>query len=186
MPTDETQTSSQVLINAIQQMQETQQLLVSALEALSNHDLDENAHEEIRKLIYALQDSETIYTREQIRAIIRDVIGAHTSSDYMTAHPGFTEKWDSLQLQLAEIENNVSILEQKVNGTYNANQTAMEAELRAIEERYAVLLNNLQTAFSNAEASGATELATQYRNTIAITLDEKKAEILEVLNRYMS
>lgn len=183
---DESQVSTKVLSNAIQQMQETQQLLVQALEALSQHDLDENAHEEIRKLIYKLEDSETIYTKEQIRSIIHSVIDQHTTAVYNVAHPGFTEMWDSLQLQLSSMENQIGILEQKVDGTYNAERTAMELELQAIEDRYSVLLNNLQTAFSNAEAQGATELANQYKETIAVTLDEKKSEILAVLNRYMS
>lgn len=179
---DDSQVSTKVLSTAIAQMQETQQLLVDAIAQLTAHDTNELAHEEIRNLIYALQEQDVMYTRDDILHLINQGILDHTTKAFDQAHSGWEEYSANLEARLLTIEHNLSVVQGKVEGI--DIRTDLELAIQAIENKYAPILANLQNSFRDAEQNGSEILAQEYANAIARTLDEKKAEIMDVLEAY--
>ena len=173
------------LTAAVVALQEAQAKLVEVYTALSNHNVDENAHEDIRRAILNLTEGEAIYTREQINQLIASSISTHTQKDFKVAHAGW-DAWErALTTKLASLETRMDELEDKLNGI-TASQGGLQAELQLIENKYAPIIENLAAALQAAEEAGNSELATQYRVTMKATLDQKTNELIEAAQKWQN
>ena len=173
------------LTAAIVALQDAQAKLVEFHSALSNHNVDEDAHEDIRRAILKLTEGEAIYTREQINQLIATAVEAHTEKDFKIAHEGWDEWEQALTTKLASIETRMTELEDKLNGI-TASQGGLQAELQRIENKYAPIIENLAAALQAAEEAGNSELATQYRVTMKATLDQKTNELIEAAQKWQN
>lgn len=65
-------------------------------------------------------------------------------------------------------------------------KTDLNAQLAAIEARYATILDRLQGAMQQAQLAGDTDLANSYRDTIAKELDNKAKELLDCMRAWQT
>lgn len=173
------------IADALQTLQSAQADLREALATINEHNHALDAHPEIQKAIKDLTSGDAIYTREQIREIINELLNIHKNTKFSEAHPGWS-KWEQSNAEsISKLQLRVEALENRLNGEAGSEQeTDLAKLLQAVEDKYAPILNSLQEAFSQAQNQGQTELADQYRATIASTLDEKKEELLAVMTEW--
>ena len=173
------------IAEAIAYLQDAQKSLVAATEALNGHNISLEAHEDIRKLIDELKNSETIYTKQQIVALVKETIAAHVDKPFQEAHPGWEEYASDIEKQLASIAGRLTSLESwRDNGASETPKTDLEKALQAVEDKYAPILQSLQNAFRDAEKQGNTALSDEIKKSIAVTLDQKKDELLKVMKQW--
>lgn len=178
---------SVTLPEAIAILQEAQAKLVAATEALVTHNVDLEAHQDIRDLIQGILDSDVVYTRDQIVSLVQETIKSHTEASFDTAHPGWEVYNTELQNDLEKIKSDIEGIKNRLDGEESSSgQTDLEKALQAIEDKYAPILKNLQDAFSQAEKDGNVVLAEEYKNAIARTLDEKKNELLAAMEAWQN
>ena len=158
-------------------LQDAQEALVRATDRIEEHNIDTEAHADIRAIINDIQNSDTIYTRDQIDELIYNAVQAHASTAFKTAHPGWDEYEETVNNRLAALELKCQELQDKLDGVDDQNSD-LQIQLQAIENKYAPILEQLSKALVAAQEAGSTELADQYRETIAATLDQKKTELL--------
>lgn len=173
------------LTAAIVALQEAQAKLVQAYTEFAKHNVDDKAHEDIRRAILKLTEGEAIYTREQINQLIADGIGAHIEKDFKIAHEGWDVWEKALTTKLSSFETRMQELNDKLNGI-TASQGGLQAELQRIENKYAPIIENLAAALQAAEEAGNTELANQYRVTMKATLDQKTNELIEAAQKWQN
>ena len=169
--------STENLSVAIAALQDAQRVLEAEHQHIEEHNIDAEAHPDIRELIDKIFDGEAVYSNSQIRVIIHDLLDAHAATDFKTAHTGWSDYSTALENRLAIIEDNLTEVTNVVRGQQEA-KTDLNAQLAAIEARYATILDRLQDAMQQAQLAGDTTLADSYRNTIAQELDNKAEELL--------
>lgn len=162
---------------AVAALQNAQEALVRATDKIEWHNIDSSAHKDIRDIITDILNSETIYTRSEIDALIYNAVTAHASTAFKTAHPGWDAYEETVTARLAALELKCQELQDKLDGVDDQNSD-LQIQLQAIENKYAPILEQLSKALVAAQEAGSTELADQYRGTIAATLDQKKTELL--------
>lgn len=82
---------------------------------------------------------------------------------------------------MATIENDIQDIKDWIAGKTKAT-TTLQQRLQAVEDKYAPIFANLQSGLEAATAAGNTTLADTYKETIAKTLDQKTAELMQVVN----
>ena len=162
---------------AVSALQDAQEALVEATDRIEEHNIDTEAHADIRAIINDIQNSDTIYTRDQIDELIYNAVNAHASTAFKTAHPGWDAYEETVNNRLAALELKCQELQDKLDGVDDQNSD-LQIQLQTIENKYAPILEQLSKALVAAQEAGSTELADQYRETIAATLDQKKTELL--------
>lgn len=162
--------------------------LTQGLGSLQNHNTDPSAHDDIRQTLKDLMDSDKVYTKEQIEALISDKVDAHAKLDITAgAHNGTAFKtW---------IDEEISRLEELISqggggGSTPGGSTPEESQLitsvQEIANRYAAILSALQSAYTEALASGQTELAENLLASIKETLAQQRAEMISAINEFNS
>lgn len=170
-------TVAENLSAAVSALQDAQEALVEATNAIEEHNIDTEAHPDIRSIVDEILNSDTMYTREQIDTLIYNAVQAHAATAFQTAHPGWDTYEETVANRLAALELKCQELQDKLDGVDDQNSD-LQIQLQTIENRYAPILEQLSRALVAAQEAGSTELATQYRETIAATLDQKKTELL--------
>lgn len=170
-------TVAENLSAAVSALQDAQEALVEATDKLGEHNIDTKAHADIRAIIDEILNSDTIYTRTEIDALIYNAVTAHASTAFKTAHPGWDAYEETVTDRLAALELKCQELQDKLDGVDDQNSD-LQVQLQAIENKYAPILEQLSKALVAAQEAGSTELADQYRGTIAATLDQKKTELI--------
>ena len=173
-------TVAENLSAAVSALQDAQEALVEATDKIEEHNINTNAHPDIRGIITDILNSESIYTRSEIDALIYNAVTAHASTAFKTAHPGWDAYEETVADRLAALELKCQELKDKLDGVDDQNSD-LQIQLQAIENKYAPILEQLSKALVAAQEAGSTELADQYRETIAATLDQKKTELLEAV-----
>lgn len=171
------------LAAAIAALQAAQLALEAEHEHIEQHNIDVEAHPDIRELINSIFDGEAVYSNTQIRSIINDSLDVHKATSFKDAHTGWSEFETTLLNRLSIIEENINELAETVRGQEEA-KTDLNAQLAAIEAKYATILDRLQDAYQQAQLSGDTVLADSYKSTIAAELDRKAAELLAVMEAW--
>lgn len=171
--------------DAIAALQEAQGALVDAANRIEEHNINESAHADIREAIAEIKSSDSIYTRDQIEELIAEKLTVHTDKDFKTAHSGWNAFETTLSERLEALLLRITAIEDKLDGK-DQEASDLQAQLQAIEDRYAPLLEQLSNALIAAQAAGSDELANQYRATIASTLDQKKADLLECITNWQN
>ena len=177
--------STENLSVAIASLQEAQKVLEDEHKHIEEHNIDAEAHPDIRELIDKIFDGEAVYSNSQIRAIIHDLLDQHSATNFKTAHTGWNEYNTVLENRLATIEDNLTELTNVVRGQEEA-KTDLNAQLAAIEARYATILDRLQSAMQQAQLAGDTSLADSYRETISRELDNKAEELLDCMQAWQA
>ena len=177
--------STENLSVAIASLQEAQKVLEDEHKHIEEHNIDAEAHPDIRELIDKIFDGEAVYSNSQIRAIIHDLLDQHSATNFKTAHTGWDEYNTVLENRLATIEDNLTELTNVVKGQEEA-KTDLNAQLAAIEARYATILDRLQSAMQQAQWAGDTSLADSYRETISRELDNKAKELLDCMQAWQA
>lgn len=173
------------LADALQVLQDAQSDLREATATINEHNHDLAAHPEIQQAIKHLTEGDAIYTREQIRQLVNELLDDHKDTKFSEAHPGWSEWEQTNATAISGLDQRIQAVENRLNGEAGSEQeTDLVKLLQAVEDKYAPILNSLQEAFSQAQNQGQTELADQYRATIASTLDEKKEELLAVMTEW--
>lgn len=173
-------TVAENLSAAVSALQDAQEALVRATDAIEEHNIDTEAHADIRTIINQIMNSDTMYTREQIDAIVYNAVQSHAATAFSTAHPGWDTYEETVANRLAALELKCQELQDKLDGVDDQNSD-LQIQLQTIENKYAPILEQLSRALVAAQEAGSTELADQYRETIAATLDQKKTELLEAV-----
>ena len=171
--------------DAIAALQEAQGALVNATNRIEEHNINESAHADIREAIEEIKSSDSIYTRDQIEELVATQLTLHTDKDFKTAHSGWDAFETTLEERLEALVLRVQAIEDKLDGR-DQEASDLQAQLQAIEDRYAPLLEQLSNALIAAQSAGSDELADQYRATIASTLDQKKADLLACITNWQN
>ena len=175
------------MTEAIAVLQSAQADTVAATKKIVDHNIDLEAHPDIREALQKLIDGEAIYTRTEIKRLVADGLKAHADTSFDKAHAGWEDYNTALQTTLNGIIAKMEALENRLDAAAGTEgMTDLEKQLQAVEDKYAPILAALQTSFSAAEKNGQTELATEYKNTISKTLDEKKDDLLEVMTTWQT
>ena len=176
---------SDSVLAALEQLQIAQNKLTEAIHKLEIHDSDEKAHPAIREDIDELKSSGVIYTEQQIRDLITEKLNLHADKEFKTAHPGWDIFETNLNNALSKLETRISSIESRLDGeTGEAGKTELQKILQRIEDKYAPILENLQSAFQQAYDAGQEVLAEQYKQSINNTLQEKKDEMSAAIEEY--
>ena len=168
-------------------MQDQQKDMVAATRALLEHNVDLTAHADIREKLQQLIDSDAIYTRTEINALIAAGLKEHADKAFDVAHPG----WDAYNKEnqgiIASLTTKVEALTKRLDAASGTgDMTDLERQLQAVENKYAPILAALQTTFAEAEKNGQTVLAEEYKSTIATTLQQKTTDLLAVMTAWQS
>ena len=180
-------TDTTTLTEALENLQEAQLACEKALEYIENHNIDEDAHADIRSELNKIKNDGAIYTNDQIEKIVEDGLKEHVEAELEEAHPKFKEYSEEITAKYTELEGRISSLEALIRGTTDdGTVTNLNRAIQAVENEYATKLENLNSSYQLAIANNDTELATQITNRITQLLEEKNAKILEVIEKYGS
>lgn len=180
--------STEVIENfsaAIAAIQEAQEALVTATDHIEEHNIDEEAHADIRAMITDITSGDSIYSNAQIDERILEQLGTHTDENFKNAHPGWNDFETTLEERLAALTLRISTVEDKLDGR-DQESSDLQIQLQAIENRYAPLLEQLSNALIAAQDAGSTDLADQYRTSIAATLEQKKDDLLACITEWQA
>jgi hypothetical protein len=175
--------SNENLSDAISALQEAQAALVAEHEHIEIHNIDTEAHADIRELIDRIMDSEEIYSNTQIRAIINNMLDAHAKTDFKTAHPGWSAFDTQLTETLASLRADITAIQNRLDAQDEA-QTDLAERLAIVEAKYAPILDNLTRELIAAQNAGDQLLADSYKETIRLQLKNKADEELEVITAW--
>lgn len=162
---------------AVAALQNAQEALVEATDKIEEHNIDTDAHQDIRQIINDILNSESIYTRTEIDGLIHEAVSAHAAVAFTSAHPGWDNYAPVVANRLSALELKCQELQDKLDGK-DAQSSDLQIQLQAIENKYAPILEQLSKALVSAQEAGSTELAQQYKATISATLDQKKTELI--------
>lgn len=180
-------TDTNTLTEALENLQAAQLACEKALEYIENHNIDEDAHADIRSELNKIKNDGAIYTNDQIEKIVEDGLKEHVEAELEEAHPKFKEYSEEITAKYTELEGRISSLEALIRGTTDdGTVTNLNRAIQAVENEYATKLENLNSSYQLAIANNDTELATQITNRITQLLEEKNAKILEVIEKYGS
>lgn len=180
-------TDTNTLTEALENLQEAQLACEKALKYIENHNIDEDAHADIRSELNKIKNDGAIYTNDQIEKIVEDGLKEHVEAELEEAHPKFKEYSEEITAKYTELEGRISSLEALIRGTTDdGTVTNLNRAIQAVENEYATKLENLNSSYQLAIANNDTELATQITNRITQLLEEKNAKILEVIEKYGS
>lgn len=180
-------TDTTTLTEALENLQEAQLACEKALKYIENHNIDEDAHADIRSELNKIKNDGAIYTNDQIEKIVEDGLKEHVEAELEEAHPKFKEYSEEITAKYTELEGRISSLEALIRGTTDdGTVTNLNRAIQAVENEYATKLENLNSSYQLAIANNDTELATQITNRITQLLEEKNAKILEVIEKYGS
>lgn len=180
-------TDTNTLTEALENLQAAQLACEKALEYIENHNIDEDAHADIRSELNKIKNDGAIYTNDQIEKIVEDGLKDHVEAELEEAHPKFKEYSEEITAKYTELEGRISSLEALIRGTTDdGTVTNLNRAIQAVENEYATKLENLNSSYQLAIANNDTELATQITNRITQLLEEKNAKILEVIEKYGS
>lgn len=180
-------TDTTTLTEALENLQAAQLACEKALEYIENHNIDEDAHADIRSELNKIKNDGAIYTNDQIEQIVEDGLKEHVEAELEEAHPKFKEYSEEITTKYTELEGRISSLEALIRGTTDdGTVTNLNRAIQAVENEYATKLENLNSSYQLAIANNDTELATQITNRITQLLEEKNAKILEVIEKYGS
>jgi hypothetical protein len=172
--------SNENLSDAIAALQEAQAALVAEHEHIETHNIDTEAHADIRELIDRIMDSEEIYSNTQIRAIINSLLDEHARTDFKTAHPGWSTFANQLTESLSSLRADITTIQNRLDARDDA-QTDLAERLAIVESKYAPILDNLTKELITAQNAGDQLLADSYKETIRLQLKNKADEELEVI-----
>lgn len=172
--------STENLIAATGILQDAQLELEAAHKAIIEHNIDLHAHQDLRDLIDEKFSGDAIYTRPQIQALITEGLQEHKDTPFTEAHPGWDDFNTTLINRLATIENDIQDIKDWIAGK-SKETTTLQQRLQAVEDRYAPIFVNLQKGLEAATIAGNDTLADTYKQTIAKTLDQKTAELMQVV-----
>lgn len=177
--------SNENLSDAISALQEAQGALVAEHEHIEQHNIDVEAHPDIRELIDRIMDSEEVYSNTQIRAIINDQLNEHVNTEFKTAHPGWSTFADQLTDTLASLRADITAIQNRLDARDDA-QTDLAERLAVVENKYAPILDNLTRELTAAQNAGDTLLADSYKETIRLQLNNKAQEELDVITAWQA
>lgn len=173
------------LTEALAILQETQTKLSEALNALSQHNIDEEAHPGLQEIVQNILNSEAVYTKDQINEMVKNGIASHTEASFEEAHPGWETFQTTLESKLNQLSYDITAINNRLDvEDANSGKTDIQKILQKIEDKYAPILENLQSAFQQAVDANNTMLAEQYKETIGKTLEEKKNELTQAMEDY--
>lgn len=167
-------------------LNDAQAALVRATENLVAHDDNEDAHPALRERLTNLEESDNIYTKDEIEDLVRDGIKTHSDQSFKTAHTEWDEYEQGLTSTINRIDSDIETLKQKTSGDSEDEEAKADLayKIKQIEDKYAVQLDSLQRAYREAVAQGQDDLAEMYKNNIEQTLDAKNAEIIAVIKEW--
>lgn len=177
--------SNENLSDAVAALQDAQTVLAAEHEHIENHNIDTEAHADIRELIDRIMDGEPIYSNTQIRAVIHSEIAEHINENFKTAHPGWTAFENQLTETLAGLRADITTLQNRLDARDNA-QTDLSERLAVVEAKYAPILDNLTRELTAAQNAGDQLLADSYKETIRLQLKNKADEELEVITAWQA
>lgn len=176
---------SDTIADAITNLQAAQQELVDAISKLADHDRDLNAHPDLRDAIKDIVGNDTLWTNEQIKAFITEQLSKHTVKDFKTAHDGFNDFNDTIQLTLTKLSERITKIENHITGQGDGGEiTDLQKAIQAIMEEYAPTLSNLSKAYQLALKNGDSKLATDINNRITETYDEMNKRIVDAIDEF--
>jgi len=174
------------ITDLIEETQALQQRYAELLEAVTQHNLAEDAHPWIREKIQDLVESDVMWTRSQIRSLIQ--------SDLEVFQNTLNTTLDGIRQQITELDESNEELIQKVanlertvaslTSTIDTDTSTLNGILQSIEDRYAPILRRMQDAYQLALDQNNATLADQYIRTIQSTLDQKKDEMLAAIDSW--
>lgn len=173
------------ILQALAQMQETQTRLENALNDLVTHNIDLEAHPDIRQILQELLSSPMVVTEDKVAVMIKAAMDTHEAKPYNEAHPGTDEMLAEMSEHLNTLTERVAVLEARMAGREDeAEQTDLQRELQRIEDKWATVLASLMQSYAEAEAQGSTAVMQEVQEAIAQALDDKKAELLAALDAH--
>ena len=172
------------LAGVVAELQNAERKLEAAVSAIENHNIDQKAHQDIREAIEELKQTSLKVTPQYIENAITTAITELKNTNFKEVFQGWEAFENTLNERLDTIQHKLTVVEQKVDGTYIDPTTDLRKELQAIEEKYAPILANLQEAFQQAQDRGQTEVAEQTKQSIKNLLDQKSVEMLAVMTKY--
>lgn len=174
------------LTEALSQLNEATKRTVEAIERITEHNIDEHAHPAIQERLSALEESDAIYTRAEIKLLIEEGIEEHVEKDFKHAHSGWTDFDDELTERLTDLTDRLTKVEKQISNNESSTDSNLQATLQAIADRYAKTLASLQAAYTVAANAGQTELANQYKATISATMNQERDELLQAMEAWQS
>lgn len=173
------------LQEALVELQKTQELAEDAIKDLTDHNANEDAHPDIRRILQKLVNSDAIWTNQQIQDLVETLLKVHSDTDFKTAHPGWEIFQNDLETRFEEIMTKYNELKDRVDQWYNAQgSTDLQIEIQKVMDKYSPILENLQEAYRQAVDNKQDALAEQYKQNIQSTLEQQNAEIMEVIAKY--
>ena len=173
------------LSNAIAALQEAQATLEADHGHIENHNIDVEAHPDIRELIERIMDGEAVYSNTQIRNIIDQQINNHVTEEFQTAHPGWNTFLTQLTDTLTGLREDITTIQNRLD-TQDMAQTDLDERIAVIEARYAPILESLRKDLAVAQEAGDQMLADSYKQTIRLQLDNKATEIISVITQWQA
>lgn len=172
------------LAGVVAELQTAERKLEEAIASIEKHNIDQAAHQDIREAIEELKQTSLKVTPQYVEKVIEAAITDLKSTNFKEVFKGWEAFENALNERLDTVQHKLSVVEQKVDGTYIDPTTDLRRELQAIEEKYAPILANLQEAFQQAQDRGQTEVAEQTKQSIKNLLDQKSVEMLAVMTKY--
>lgn len=173
------------LLTGLSAMQAATEACTKATEDILNHNIDENAHKDIRDRLEQILDTDNVYTNDQIVEIVEETIHDHTSTGFEEAHPGWAAYSEDLESRMDELRRDIDSIQSWINGTSGeGDATDLSVIIQGIENKYATMLNGLTTAIEEAKRNGQTETLERLRVEYNNVLDQKKTEIDEAISNF--
>lgn len=179
---------SEDLVEQIVLLREAQEQLEKATERIEEHNIDEDAHADIREKLNKIIYADTVFTNEQkdqIHDLVKEELKVHTDKHLKEAHEGWNEIDKDLTTKFSEIEERITSIEAWMNGE-DDDQTDLNQELQDIEDKYKVILDDLYSSVQKQHALGNFEAVETINKIISNTLAEKNQKILEVMEKYQT
>lgn len=181
-------TLTKMLMDAVHELQSAQEDLLTAIDAFEKHNIDEEAHADIRELIDELKNGDAILSATQVATMIEQALTAHRAMKFNEAHGGWTEIETDLNDQFESMDQRLRALEDWKNneetGGSGGSQTDFERERQAIELKYKTILDGLYASAQDMINMGNTSGLENINRIITDTLNQKTQEIDELIKKY--
>ena len=177
--------SNENLSAAIAALQSAQAALTAEHSHIENHNIDAEAHQDIRDLIDRIMDGESVYSNTQIRAIVNNQLDTHATTTISAAHPGWDTFTTNLNATLSDLRNDITALQNRLDAQDSA-ETDLSERLAIIDNKYAPILDNLTRDLTAAQNAGDQVLADSYKETIRLQLNNKAQEYQDVITAWQA
>lgn len=177
---------TEVLQSALATVNATGKMVTDAMNKLTEHNTDVEAHDDIRQILKRLLESENIYTNDEIVELIRQALEVHSSQSFKDAHTGYAEFAGELENRFQNIAAEIAALDTRLKAIEEGNDpdagtpTELRTLINQVNAKYEPRITSLTELIQQATAQGDEDLAQSYQDALKTTLENRNKEIAQV------